>query len=288
MNIEDIIHELERNRGRFPRRALQAAIEQREAMTPVLLQALADAADDPEGLEARPDDMLFIYAMYLLAQFREPAAYPLVLRFFSLPGEISLELTGDVVTEDLDRILASICDGDLDPLLKMIESPQINEWVRGSCLYALRALVAEEALERTAAIQVLFGLFQRLPRSQHQIWSNLAAVATDLGAVELLSQIDQAFADGRIDPMYISRDYVHEAIGLDPAEELHRLKERYGFIRDTIAEMEHWATFKPQEAPAPKASLPGLPVRKAPKIGRNDPCPCGSGKKYKKCCLGAG
>ena len=26
------------------------------------------------------------------------------------------------------------------------------------------------------------------------------------------------------------------------------------------------------------------PVVKAPKIGRNDPCPCGSGKKYKKCC----
>ena len=22
------------------------------------------------------------------------------------------------------------------------------------------------------------------------------------------------------------------------------------------------------------------------KVGRNDPCPCGSGKKYKKCCLG--
>jgi len=22
------------------------------------------------------------------------------------------------------------------------------------------------------------------------------------------------------------------------------------------------------------------------KIGRNEPCPCGSGKKYKKCCLG--
>lgn len=26
-------------------------------------------------------------------------------------------------------------------------------------------------------------------------------------------------------------------------------------------------------------------VREGPKIGRNDPCPCGSGKKYKKCCL---
>jgi len=32
--------------------------------------------------------------------------------------------------------------------------------------------------------------------------------------------------------------------------------------------------------------LPGAPiVRESPKIGRNDPCPCGSGKKYKKCCL---
>lgn len=29
------------------------------------------------------------------------------------------------------------------------------------------------------------------------------------------------------------------------------------------------------------------PVRSsAPKVGRNDPCPCGSGKKYKQCCLG--
>jgi len=25
-------------------------------------------------------------------------------------------------------------------------------------------------------------------------------------------------------------------------------------------------------------------IRSGPKIGRNDPCPCGSGKKYKKCC----
>ena len=28
-----------------------------------------------------------------------------------------------------------------------------------------------------------------------------------------------------------------------------------------------------------------MPVRKGEKIGRNDPCPCESGKKYKKCCL---
>jgi len=31
--------------------------------------------------------------------------------------------------------------------------------------------------------------------------------------------------------------------------------------------------------------VPAAPyVREAPKIGRNDPCACGSGRKFKKCC----
>lgn len=29
-------------------------------------------------------------------------------------------------------------------------------------------------------------------------------------------------------------------------------------------------------------------VRKFDKVGRNDPCPCGSGQKYKKCCMSTG
>jgi uncharacterized protein YecA (UPF0149 family) len=37
----------------------------------------------------------------------------------------------------------------------------------------------------------------------------------------------------------------------------------------------------------PVGSAPEKPEpirRDTPKVGRNDPCPCGSGKKYKKCC----
>ena len=33
-----------------------------------------------------------------------------------------------------------------------------------------------------------------------------------------------------------------------------------------------------------KESRNSTTVVKGKKIGRNDPCPCGSGKKYKKCC----
>jgi len=43
----------------------------------------------------------------------------------------------------------------------------------------------------------------------------------------------------------------------------------------------------PQVPFLPTTSLPApaMPVRRSePKVGRNDPCPCGSGKKFKKCC----
>ena len=33
-----------------------------------------------------------------------------------------------------------------------------------------------------------------------------------------------------------------------------------------------------------KLVVPKTAMREQPKVGRNDPCPCGSGKKYKKCC----
>ena len=35
---------------------------------------------------------------------------------------------------------------------------------------------------------------------------------------------------------------------------------------------------------APSDTPVRKPVVKTQKVGRNDPCPCGSGKKYKKCC----
>jgi preprotein translocase subunit SecA len=57
------------------------------------------------------------------------------------------------------------------------------------------------------------------------------------------------------------------------------------------------STSSSETAPPPKRSRPSdivseaadavekaKPVRTGPKVGRNDPCPCGSGKKYKQCC----
>ncbi|MFW5854163.1 MAG: HEAT repeat domain-containing protein [Thermodesulfobacteriota bacterium] len=58
--------------------------------------------------------------------------------------------------------------------------------------------------------------------------------------------------------------------------EARELKER-GSMLDQM--------FQGGVAPPLPAKKPETVVREGPKVGRNDPCPCGSGKKYKKCCL---
>ena len=61
------------------------------------------------------------------------------------------------------------------------------------------------------------------------------------------------------------------------------LKEEYS---DTSRSSMSGDSSLPGEAPKanPNGGEKPKPVRKEPTVGRNDPCPCGSGKKYKKCC----
>ncbi len=74
---------------------------------------------------------------------------------------------------------------------------------------------------------------------------------------------------------------------LKPAEELRIIDELRDQLNQQKLEMNHPATTSAlaAEEPAPQA-MPGEVatfVRPTPKIGRNDPCSCGSGKKYKQC-----
>jgi len=46
------------------------------------------------------------------------------VRIFSRPGEFPFELAGDVVTEDLGRILASVSGGDASAIVALIENEQ--------------------------------------------------------------------------------------------------------------------------------------------------------------------
>ncbi len=55
-------------------------------------------------------------------------------------------------------------------------------------------------------------------------------------------------------------------------------------LRDDSEEPKREQVAKPTMESAGDKTVKKQPIRKAEKVGRNDPCPCGSGKKYKHCC----
>lgn len=60
------------------------------------------------------------------------------------------------------------------------------------------------------------------------------------------------------------------------------LRERSRFVREAEAWRYVDGEFIEEEQAA--APTPAAPAPAKGKVGRNDPCPCGSGKKFKKCC----
>jgi hypothetical protein len=307
MKIELILDELEHQRGHhFPRAALQAAMERREEITPHLLEILERAAEDIDAIVDDPAYMAHIYAFFLLAQFREERAYPLIVDFFSIPGRVAQDVTGDFVTEDLGRVLASVSGNDLDPMKALIENPEVNQYVRSAAMDGMITLYVEGMRAREEIVAYFRELFHsRLPREYNFIWSALVGRATDIYPEEFMDEIRQAFADDLVDEMYTDLRWVMHALDEGKETTLADLHEdnHLRFVRDTIEEMEWWAGFRPPEPSvqsasdlqwmAPESETQTDPEttqvsgpRPAPpptKVGRNDPCPCGSGLKYKYC-----
>jgi len=298
LTIPEILKELEPYTGRFPKKAMQAAIEQREAITPELLRVLETVAENPLAFARRRDYMVHLFALFLFAQFREKRAYLPIVRMFSAPGETPFDLAGDTVTEGLSRVFASVYDGNPAPLHGLVESEEVNEYVRSAAIDTFLVLEHSGQMTRDEVVDYFRKLFGgKLKRSHSHAWNGLVCAVADLPAPELLEDVRRAYEDGLVDSGFARL----EGIERDLRTHGSGRRDRYYVITDAINEMEWWASFHPEDSrpkklpqaqvplpppppPAPANYVPPQPFIRQPKIGRNDPCPCGSGKKYKKCC----
>lgn len=300
MEVAEIVEQLRWFNQRFELDAVKAALASREEVTPALLGILEEVAERGAAFDESDDYMAHLYAMFLLAQFRETRAYPIMLRIALLPGDLLESLFGDSITESFGQVLASVCGGDIQGIQSLIENPDADEWVRGAALGGLVTLVAAGIKSREEILGYFAELFHgKLTDKNDIVWSELVAYSTDLYAEELLGEIEKAYEQELVDPTFIGLEDVREdlAKGKDWAMERladnpHRL-----LIDDTVKEMAGWASFSEEEQRKPQAGTPAFSAsnsrwleapsgfkRVAPKVGRNDPCPCASGKKYKKCC----
>lgn len=304
MTIPEILEALATPGRVYPLQAMQAAIEQREAITPELLRDLEEVANDPARFAPQTERMTHIFALYLLAQFREKRACPLLLKIASLPGQLPFDLLGDTVSDGLNQAIASVYDGNLEPIHSIIENESLDEFVRGSALDTLAILGKAGILPRDALFTYLRSLFHgKLQRTPNYVWCALVTMAVSFFETGLMTEVEQAFSDDLVDPMYDDLEGLQKH---SKRPEPDRMKLVHNLITDAISETNWWAVFRPEkDSPRPSSQLdlgadyqdhlpplPGIsepftpqPLVLPPKIGRNDPCPCGSGKKFKKCCI---
>lgn len=307
MTLDEILDELRDFSDYFPEQALREAIDRPREISPYLHQALrrpqAEIFDDERYF-------LHLYALYLLAQYRDRSAFEPMLRFFGDAQGLGVEVTGDVVTEGLARMLASVYNGDLPRLQQFIEDQDIDEWARTAGLDCLVLLVAAKQLPRHLVLEYFASLLTSITSDTSTILpTSLASAICHLHPGELLTPLKALYEQDRIDERHLPWNEVESANARSMDDQLARRSERRPlFIEDSVAELKPWACFNPD--PEPMASgdycptfspllekmddqlaggdAPTANYRQSKKIGRNDPCPCGSGKKFKKCCLPLG
>jgi len=193
MTVEEILKALSHKDNKFPREALEQATARKDEITPHLLKILERVADDPDEILDR-EDSSYYYALYLLAQFRETRAYPLVVRIASLPPETADALLGDTITEGLPKILASICGGDASLILRLAENTGAEKFARGSALNALLALVASGDKSRDEVMSYYSSLFdaalkEKPSEGREVVLTTLTHCATELHPEELYGKI---------------------------------------------------------------------------------------------------
>lgn len=300
MGVTDILNQLNHCHGHFPTEAVNAALAQPAIMTPYLLDCLKNTLAHYQAVE--PDQMDYIFALYLLAKFREPQAFPLILAFALLPNEWPEELLGDCITEALARFMVSTYNGDLPALKALIENPEANVWSRIAALRSLLGLMALQHITREDVIDYCRSLFQSPLADNKPFTTLLVNVAADLYPEELLTEIEQAFQHDKVDLRSIDLAWIKQVLAKGKTAcladrvynnsfhlPIETVEKDMSWMRIFDSAQEQTDLSNWQWLPSGENDFPlDLAVtyqRSDPKVGRNDPCPCGSGKKYKKCCL---
>ena len=142
--------------------------------------------------------------------------------------------------------------------------------------------LAEAGLDREAAEQAEANLDRFPDESWVLITSGFALARSDPERAESLFRNALMLARPEVDPSG------YEEVCEHYIEFLGGQKEREANVEAVRRELASWRRSQGRLTVSaelvPGASVSGPVTRAAPKVGRNEPCPCGSGRKYKRCC----
>ena len=288
--LKEAIEEITYRSKYFPERAFRIISENREEAIPYLREAVKYAND--KRTEIDEDYQLHFYALYLLGQFQDRDFFSDIVEFVSMPSKDLDFLIGDSITSGLSNILYNTFDGQLELLKKSIRNRDIDEYARSAMLDVMGQRYLDGNLAENEwkdfLKQIVYG-----GKPYDYLYNAVGDAICRCHFVDMLAEIRYMLDHDLIDEMCVGKydsyvDYMFEYREWE--------KNFCTTPMDAADILRGWAMFRDEaeDEPSRKRDFEKAfrafdrelnpPVKKV-KIGRNDPCPCGSGKKYKFCCM---
>jgi hypothetical protein len=308
MDVQQILERLSNDEG-LPVEAIRAAEADRAAVIPAFLQAVEQYVSGDETARAEPWPIFFIF--HLLGSWREKPAYRPLARLLNLPGDDLDRVLGGAITETTHRVMAAVFDGDPQPLYDVILNENADEFARSRMLEVLAVVALRGELAREEVAQFLHDCFAKFQAEAGSfVWNGWQTAVAFLRFEEMKPLVEQAFDEQWIHPSLLEyRHFLEDfRIAVEQPDAPFARPDEYTLFGDTVEELSTWYCFsakyredkkryeedekRAEESAKARPALmwdsgQGQAFNAFKNVGRNDPCPCGSGKKFKKCCLDA-
>jgi len=248
-------------------------------------------ATDPALNDGPPDSQIIwapVHAWRALGQLRASGAVePLLTLFHRIDEE-----QDDWVATDLPAALGQIGGAAAGPVANFLADTAHGEWARIAAAETLGFIGGAHPEWRAECVARLQDQLEKFEGQPETLNAFLILPLHNLRAVEAMPLIERAFASGRVDESVIGDvEDVQIHFGLKAGREHPRKPNAFTEMSRRIAAMEEEIGAYEREFAELRllddgrmSEPPPQPYLAPPKTGRNDPCPCGSGKKHKKCC----
>jgi hypothetical protein len=224
-----------------------------------------------------------VHAWRALAQLRAVEAVEPLVEFMKVADD-------DAVTQEFVTVFGMIGPAAIPALAAVIADPAAG-WLPSSVAGGGLAEIGTRHPEsREECVGLLVRALERNTGRDPEIVGDIAGDLLQMKAVEAIDAIREAFRVGAVD-VTVSGDLEDAEIDLGPREHRTTPKPHYGRQAGLTARRpparshdDDCVGWVVDHHHADRAAE-WIDARRTPKIRCNDPCPCGSGKKYKKCCL---
>ncbi len=279
-----------------PIKAITMAKENWSEFLPVIIELMDKFHQDP--LTEQENNLLFIGILLLV----EMQQYDLFETFVALCdgddeyAEPLGQLLGDSVTEGLSSYFYILANGKHKPLKQLLLSQICGEYIRNAALDAIfsqyeSGQIPKETL--STLVDHLLVLYKK--QNDFYLLGSLADLLINYQWQEYQPKILTLLDEDYIESFSISRTCIEkwQAAGENEGVLASGLVKKE---LNVITEVSRWICYQPAATKKPtvkkdknshltvKTLTPERIAKEKSAPGRNEPCHCGSGKKYKKCC----